>query len=152
MSLPSEPSQRRFCDVLGVNRSSLWRARKAMENQDKEDVPKVVVLENVRRKKLVAAVKAVIDTQPTWGYRRVRAWLVRREGWKVSNKTIQKVFQEHGWQVKKSNKTPRPRVKSSSSVATQPNQRWAVDATSCWSKRYALGSSRPNSWLATVAR
>ncbi|MEM6725192.1 MAG: glycerate kinase [Bacteroidota bacterium] len=111
-----------------------------MEKQDKDDLSKVVELEQVKRKKeLVAAVRSVIDKQPTWGYRRVRAWLVRREGWEVSNKTIQKVFQEHGWQVKSTNKTPRPRVKSSSSVASQPNERWAIDATSCWSKSGWVG-------------
>ena len=111
-----------------------------METQGQEDPPKVVEFERVKRKKeLVAAVKTVIDEQPTWGYRRVRAWLVRREGWKVSNKTIQNIFQENGWQVKSTNKTPRPRVKASSSVAERPNERWAIDATSCWSKRGWIG-------------
>ena len=111
-----------------------------MASKDKDEVAKVVELESVRRRKrLTQAVKKVIDEQPTWGYRRVRAWLVRQEGWKVSNKTIQKVFQEHGWQVKNTNKTPRPRVSSSSSVASRPNERWAMDATSCWSKRGWIG-------------
>ena len=102
-----------------------------MEHQENEESSKVVDLETVRRRKaLVEAVKSVIDEQPAWGYRRVRAWLVRREGWKVSNKTVQKVLKEHGWQVKSANKTPRPRVTASSSVAQRPNERWAIDATS----------------------
>ena len=111
-----------------------------MEHQENEESSKVVDLETVRRRKaLVEAVKSVIDEQPAWGYRRVRAWLVRREGWKVSNKTVQKVLKEHGWQVKSANKTPRPRVKASSSAAQRPNQRWAIDATSCWSKKGWIG-------------
>ena len=93
-----------------------------MEKQDKEGAPRVIELERVKRRKaLVEAVKKVIDEQPAWGYRRVRAWLVRRDGWKVSNKTVQKVLKEHGWQVKSANKTPRPRVKASSSAAQRPN-------------------------------
>ena len=100
----------------------------------------MVDLERVRRqKKLEAAIQERVQTYPSWGYRRVRAWLVRREGFRVSNKTVQKVMQARGWQVKQTNKTPRPRVKSSSSVAPRPNQRWAIDATSCWSKTGWVG-------------
>ena len=100
----------------------------------------MINLESVRtRKKLIDAVEKVVKLQPTWGYRRVRAWLVRREGFTVSKKTIQRIFQEHGWQVRNCRKTPRPRVQSSSSKASCPNERWAIDATSCWSKQGWIG-------------
>ena len=138
--MPSEPSQRHLCELLVINRSSLWRAHNALEKQEDEPAAEVVELEPVReRRRLVAAIEKVVKEQPSWGYRRVRAWLVRREGFKVSNKTIQKIMKEHDWQVRHRVKTPRPRVVSSSSVASQPNERWAVDATSCWSKRGWVG-------------
>ena len=91
------------------------------------------------RKKLVDAVQKVVRQHPCWGYRRVRAWLVRREGFTVSKKTVQRIIQDHGWQVRNRRQTPRPRVQASASKASVPNERWAIDATSCWSKQGWIG-------------
>jgi len=128
-------SQRRLCKRLGINRSSLWRISKDPESSDNV----VELASRIERNKLVEAVGALVKRFPTWGYRRLRAWLVRREGFVVSRKTVQRIVQENRWQVHKRNKTPRPRVQHSPSAAEEPNQRWAIDATSCWSQEGWIG-------------
>ena len=100
--------------MLRINRSSLWRL----------DLPesaaassRVVCLEKVRRdKELVEAI-----------HRQVR-------------KKVQRVMQDHGWfKVRESHPTPRPRITQSVSQASRPNQRWAIDATSCWTAQGWVG-------------
>ena len=57
----------------------------------------------------------------------------------VSYKTVQKVLQKQNLQVKQKSATPRPRVQESVSQCQQPNQRWAIDASSCWSEQGWVG-------------
>ena len=138
--MPASLSQRRICALLQLNRSSLWRIERGLQSQQAKQESKVVDLDCARaRKKLVDAVQKVVKQHPCWGYRRVRAWLVRREGFTVSKKTVQRIIQDHGWQVRNRRQTPRPRVQASASKASMPNERWAIDATSCWSKQGWIG-------------
>ena len=85
------------------------------------------------RKQLEEDVERIALWQTRWGYRRVHNWLVKKEGRTVSKKTVQKIMQDKRLQVKQIRSTPRPRVEQSISQCERPNQRWAIDATSCWS-------------------
>ena len=62
-----------------------------------------------------------------YGYRRLHA-LLRREGWQVNHKLVQRLYREEGLQVRtKSRKkqTSRPRVVRPQPV--YPNQQWSMD-------------------------
>jgi putative transposase len=74
-------------------------------------------------------IKALIEDQPSFGYRTVAHLLG------FNKNTVQRVFQLHGWQVKKRPVGFRPRVQAKPSVAGAPNQRWATDLCRVWTGR-----------------
>ncbi len=55
--------------------------------------------------------------------------LLRREGWRISQKKTQRIYREQGLQL--GNKRPKRRVKAKlrddRSDATRPNETWAMD-------------------------
>jgi len=74
-------------------------------------------------------IKAMINEEPSFGYRTVAALLG------FNKNTVQRIFQLRGWQVKKRPIGFRPRVQALPSVATAPNQRWATDMCRVWASR-----------------
>ncbi|MBR7784867.1 IS3 family transposase, partial [Undibacterium sp. LFS511W] len=66
-------------------------------------------------------IKAMINEEPSFGYRTVAALLG------FNKNTVQRIFQLRGWQVKKRPVGFRPRVQALPSVAKAPNERWATD-------------------------
>lgn len=66
---------------------------------------------------------------PFWGYRRVRAWLVHRDGIRVNEKRVRRVMRENGLMatqtVHKANRTPQ----RSKPRAERPRQYWGIDMT-----------------------
>ncbi len=91
------------------------------------------------RQQLEEDVERIALWQTRWGYRRIHNWLVHKEGLKVSKNIVQNIMQNKRLQVKPGKATPRPRVEQSVSQSERPNQRWAIDATSCWSKQGWIG-------------
>ena len=65
--------------------------------------------------------KAMIEQEPSFGYRTVAALLG------FNKNTVQRLFQIQSWQVKKRPVGRRPRVEALPSKAQAPNQRWATD-------------------------
>lgn len=131
-------SQRRLCQLLGINRSSLWRHQRT--KTEVAESRTIVNLEKYKaRQQLEEDVERIALWQTRWGYRRIHNWLVHKEGLKVSKNTVQKIMQSKRLQVKPGKATPRPRVEQSVSQCERPNQRWAIDATSCWSKQGWIG-------------
>lgn len=78
---------------------------------------------------MVENVRRLIHRFPTFGYRRIWAWLVNKEGFTINKKTVRKIMKENDWQVRHGKNTPRPRVKKSRSRTTASNKRWAMDVT-----------------------
>jgi putative transposase len=74
-------------------------------------------------------IKAMIEAQPSYGYRTVAHLLG------FNKNTVQRVFQLKGWQVKKRPVGFRLRVQSMPSVAGAPNTRWATDLCRIWAGR-----------------
>lgn len=74
-------------------------------------------------------IKAMINEEPSFGYRTVAALLG------FNKNTVQRIFQLRGWQVKKRPIGFRPRVQALPSVARAPNQRWATDLCRVWAGR-----------------
>lgn len=121
-------SERRLCTLLGTNRSTTWRHKSGK-------TAAVVDLAKVRRdKELTQRICALVKRFPTWGYRRIWAWLRHRDKVLVNKKMVHRIVKENAWQVRKQVKTPRPRITSSVSATSAANERWAMDATSLWTK------------------
>lgn len=75
---------------------------------------------------VVEPVKAMIEENPSFGYRTV-AYLLN-----MNKNTVQRIFQLKGWQVKKRPVGFRPRVQALPSVAARPDERWATDLCRIW--------------------
>nr|WP_202412301.1 IS3 family transposase [Duganella fentianensis] len=74
-------------------------------------------------------IKAVINEEPSFGYRTVAALLG------FNKNTVQCIFQLRGWQVRKRPVGFRPRVQALPSVAKAPNEHWATDMCRVWAGR-----------------
>jgi putative transposase len=79
---------------------------------------------------LAEPIKAMIETDPSFGYRTVANLLG------FNKNTVQRIFQLKGWQVRKRAIGNRPRIEALPSVASAPNQRWATDLCRIWGGRY----------------
>jgi putative transposase len=106
------------CQALGVSRSRYYASRhpgKACKSEPR-----------LRDADLAASIKTLKAQHPFWGYRRVRAWLLYREGTLVNEKKVRRLMREHGLTVSqtvhKAKRTPKPR-------ADKPDQYWGIDAT-----------------------
>ena len=67
--------------------------------------------------------------RPRWGYRRLH-WLLRREGWEVNRKRVQRVYQDAGLHVRRRRRkrVSVPRVPRT--APRGPNERWSMDFVS----------------------
>nr|UPH34226.1 transposase [uncultured bacterium] len=105
----------KLCRWFGVPRRSFYyRPVKA--------APKV-------KPELEAPVKALIEQEPSFGYRTV-AWLLG-----MNKNTVQRIFQIRGWQVRKRAIGTRPRIQALPSRAMAPDQRWSTDLCRVWGGR-----------------
>ena len=107
-------SQVRLCRWLEVPRSSVYY-------HPRERSPRRL------DQAMVSAVRKVIDAFPTFGIRRVWAYLRFRLKQLVNRKKIARIMRIKGWTVNKRPQGGRPRVKASKSVTSRPDQRWATD-------------------------
>ena len=78
---------------------------------------------------LLAPIKAMIEENPSFGYRTVAHLL------EFNKNTVQPIFQIKGWQVRKWPVGFRPRIKALLSVAQRPNERCATDLCRIWAER-----------------
>ncbi|XUP36902.1 IS3 family transposase (plasmid) [Xanthomonas axonopodis pv. vasculorum] len=102
----------KLCRWFGVARRSVYYTpRKA--------APKV-------KPELAEPIKAMIEAEPSFGYRTVAGRL------RMNQNTVQRIFQIKGWQVRKRAVGKRPRIEALPSVAGAPNRRWATDLCRVW--------------------
>ena len=78
---------------------------------------------------LLTPIKAMIEENPSFGYRTVAHLL------EFNKNTVQPIFQIKGWQVRKWPVGFRPRIKALLSVAQRPNERCATDLCRIWAER-----------------
>jgi putative transposase len=78
---------------------------------------------------LAEPIKAMIEEEPSFGYRTVAGLLA------MNKNTVQRIFQIKGWQVRKRAIGSRPRIEALPSVATAPDVRWATDLCRIWGGR-----------------
>ena len=83
------------------------------------------------RQELSEPIHALIEQEPSFGYRTVAHLLG------FNKNTVQRIFQLMRWQVRHRPIGFRPRVQAMPSVAELPNQRWATDLYRIWCGRDA---------------
>lgn len=75
-----------------------------------------------------ARIKEICQTRVRYGYRRIHVML-QRDGWKVNQKKVRRIYNELGLQLR--NKTPKRRVKAKlrddRTIAVHINEIWAMD-------------------------
>ncbi|MCF7223768.1 IS3 family transposase [Marilutibacter chinensis] len=81
------------------------------------------------RPELAGPIKALIEEEPSFGYRTVAGLLA------MNKNTVQLIFQLKGWQVRKRAVGMRPRIQALPSVAQRPDERWATDLCRVWGGR-----------------
>ena len=109
-------SERHACKTLAVPRS-------AVRSASTQPSPSSVNGE------LADRIGFLIQTYPTYGYRRLWALLRKRHGLHVNRKAVYRILKVKGWMVHQRTWTPRPRVKGWASRASRSNERWAMDLT-----------------------
>ncbi len=102
-----EVSMVKLCRWFGV-------ARRTVYYQPAKASPKV-------RSELAEPIKALIEEEPSFGYRTVAGLLG------MNKNTVQRIFQLKGWQVRKRSVGCRPRIQALPSVAQVPDERWATN-------------------------
>lgn len=104
-------SQRRAIRALGVPRSSVrYRSLRP------------------RREPLRSRIREIAAARVSWGYRPVHT-LLRREGWKVNHKLVQRLYREEGLSLRR-RKPKRRRTaveRAETAPVTRANERWAMD-------------------------
>lgn len=78
---------------------------------------------------LIEWIKSVKEVRPTWGTRRVRAFLVKKCGFEVGRKRVQRIMREHNLLCPRIKKRIH-RKKAEKVIADAPNKLWATDMTS----------------------
>ena len=106
----------RLCRLLGVPRSTVYYQPRQRQK------PRINCF-------LEQHIKEIIEQFPTFGIRRVWAWLRYRQGMMVNRKAVARIMMLKDWTVKKRRKGGRPRAVSRS-VAKVPDLRWATDVAS----------------------
>ena len=76
---------------------------------------------------LASQIRSIIERFPTFGIRRVWAWLKHRMAVKVNRKKVARLMRLKGWTIKQRKAGMRPRVVVAKSVADRPDQRWSTD-------------------------
>ena len=107
-------SERRACRYLGLHRSSHRHPPKP---------PSDWLL------RLHAQIERLSHRYPRLGYRKL-VRLLRREGWQVGRKLVQRIRREHGLKVKRWTKRPRRRGRSTGTIPTKAqavNHVWTWD-------------------------
>lgn len=113
-------------DGIQVSMAKLCRwfeqPRRTVYYQPTKTEPKV-------REELAVPIKALIEEEPSFGYRTVAGLLG------MNKNTVQRIFQLKGWQVRKRAVGMRPRIQALPSVAQAPDERWATDLCRVWGGR-----------------
>lgn len=107
-------SERRACRVLGQPRSTQRSAQP---------------LPNDTEHRLRARLRAISNKHTRWGYRRATT-VLKREGWDVNKKRVQRLWRDKGLRVQRRCRKRRrgPSVESGKlRRAVMPNEVWAID-------------------------
>ncbi|MCZ7645885.1 MAG: IS3 family transposase [Planctomycetota bacterium] len=104
----------KLCRWLGVPRSTAYYQPRQRKARPLDEALALVIF-------------AVLQAFPTFGIRRVWAYLRFRLKWRVNRKRVARLMRAKGWTLKQRRVGGRPRTDGSRSVAERPDERWATD-------------------------
>lgn len=107
-------SCKKLCTWLGLPRSTAY-------HQPRQRRPKP--LDEV----MAARIKQIHEQESSCGVRGTWSRLRHQQGHLVNIKKVHRIMKLKGWTLPKRRAGNRPRVKITSSIAENPNQRWATD-------------------------
>lgn len=105
----------RLCRILEVPRSTAYHQ------------PKTERLHRPVDEGLARTIHEIIQDHPTYGVRRVWAWLKYRLGQPANRKKVHRLMRIKGWTMRQRLAGKRPRVPGSISVTPAPDLRWSTD-------------------------
>lgn len=76
---------------------------------------------------LAMVIFEILQAHPTYGIRRVWAYLRFHLDWEVNRKCVGRIMRKNGWTPRQRRVGGRPRVRFSQSTADRPDERWATD-------------------------
>jgi putative transposase len=115
----AEVSERRACRFTGFARTSQrYQSRRP------------------QRSELRARLLTLATVRPRWGYRRLYV-LLRREGWVVNRKLVQRLYREEGLVVRRRKRKRVAVPRTAPPTPARANERWSMDFVSD-----ALGNGR----------
>jgi putative transposase len=106
-------SRRRACRLVGISRSLVERAPKRIQN----------------RERLRERLRALAGERRRFGYRRLHA-LLRREGWRVNHKLVERLYREEKLAIRRRGRQKRRGgAMAGHWCPIAANQRWSLDFT-----------------------
>jgi len=114
-----------ICEVLGISRSKYYRKKGKTRSCNERSKTK-----KSDEEKIVGIMKKIKEKRPYFGYRRMFAWLRRKEKIFINKKKVYRLMKENELLCK----VKRHKVKRSSSGRTKPkpsrkNEWWGIDMT-----------------------
>jgi putative transposase len=148
---------KRIAETLGVARSNLVERATGKR-------PKRGPQTRVGDAELTANIRRLVDTRPTYGYRRIAALLKRERRAAgldpVNAKRVYRLMKKHGLLLQRHTGRRSPRLHDGTIITTQSNARWCSDVLefTCWDGdivrvAFVLDSHDREviSWVATTA-
>ena len=80
-------------------------------------------------KELLRRIQEICQEHPFWGYRRVTAWLKRREDTLINRKRVYRIMRENNLTVKQKRYQAKRRSTHAKPRPNCPNQWWGIDMT-----------------------
>jgi putative transposase len=122
---------KRIAETLGVARSNLVERATGKR-------PKRGPQTRVGDAELTANIRRLVDTRPTYGYRRIAALLKRERRAAgldpVNAKRVYRLMKKHGLLLQRHTGRRSPRLHDGTIITTQSNARWCSDVLefTCW--------------------
>jgi len=115
----------KLCELLGVSRSGYYKWLSRLDEPDKD----LIIAELIR--------KCHAKTHKTYGYRRVKVWLLRETGLVINHKAVLRVMRKYGLSIQPRRKRFRhydissykhyDNILKRNFIAAKPNEKWATD-------------------------
>jgi len=81
---------------------------------------------------LIDKIKQLKAAHPFWGYRRLRAWLVHRDGILINEKKVRRIMKENGLVAMPAKHRCHRAATIQKAKPSQPHQVWGIDMTKFW--------------------
>jgi len=105
--------------ALGISRASYYSAKKERASSSKLKIEEEILLK----------IKEIKEKHPFWGYRRVTAWIRRREKRRVNHKKVYRIMKLKDLLCDRKFYKAKRKATSAKPKAERPLQYWGIDMT-----------------------